>query len=253
MLRSRGGLATLSILCHEIPHELGDFAILVKHGFSKRQAIMAQFGTALAAMIGTGAGLSLQGYAGGDRLVLVTAGGFLYLAAVTILPDLLDDHGGGHGGGGGGGGRLRTLRFRSGQLLCFAVGIGFMYAVSMLEGMDQGGHHGHSHGHHEHREALVVMTDHHDHHHHDEMTDHHDHREMMDHHEHHDHHHHDEMMDHQDHHDHHHHDEMMDHHEHRDHHHHHDEMMDHHEHHDHQQNHDHQQKHDHHDHGHSEL
>jgi zinc transporter ZupT len=78
LLASRGGLATLSILFHEIPHELGDFAILVKNGFSKNQAIMAQFGTAIAAMLGTIVGLFLHDWAG-ESLLFITAGGFVYL------------------------------------------------------------------------------------------------------------------------------------------------------------------------------
>jgi len=52
-----------------------DFAILVKHGFSKKQAILAQFGTAVAAMVGTVVGLMAADMAG-ESLVLVTAGKF---------------------------------------------------------------------------------------------------------------------------------------------------------------------------------
>lgn len=172
LLQSRGGLATLSILCHEIPHELGDFAILVKQGFSKQQAILAQFGTALAAMVGTGVGLGLQDYAGGDQLILITAGGFVYLAAVTIIPDILDDHGG-----------RRTVQFRLGQLLCFAIGIGFMYGVSMLEEMDPHGHH-HHHGHLDHVDLVVAAATHHHGHDHHDMDHHHDHHQHHDHHDH---------------------------------------------------------------------
>lgn len=51
LLTSRGGLAAISILFHEIPHELGDYCILVKEGFTKHQAIAAQFLTAIAAFL----------------------------------------------------------------------------------------------------------------------------------------------------------------------------------------------------------
>ena len=47
-----GTAALLSVLFHEIPHELSDFTILVESGLSKWQAIQAQFLTALAAFIG---------------------------------------------------------------------------------------------------------------------------------------------------------------------------------------------------------
>lgn len=123
LLASRGGLATLSILCHEIPHELGDFAILVKNGLSKNQAIMAQFGTATAAMLGTIVGLFLHDWAG-ESLMFITAGGFVYLATVTILPEILQER--------------TSWRFRVAQLACFATGIAFLYAVTILENMSAG-------------------------------------------------------------------------------------------------------------------
>lgn len=154
IMKTRGGLATLSILFHEIPHELGDFAVLVKNGFSKQDAIIAQFGTAFAAMIGTSVGLLAEQMAG-DSLVFITSGGFVYLATVNILPDVLNEK--------------ASLRFRLAQLLFFGLGVAFLYAVCLLEEMDGG--HGHGHGHHEHDEHHEehhdepVHNDHHDEHH----------------------------------------------------------------------------------------
>ena len=157
LLKSRGGLATLSILFHEIPHELGDFAILVKNGFSKQQAIMAQFGTALAAMVGTCVGLVAADMAG-DSLIFVTSGGFIYLATVNILPDMLEEK--------------ASLQFRLTQILFFGFGVAFLYGVCLLEEMDDGhGHgHGHSHARHEHHDHHAeVHHDHHDHGHNHEL------------------------------------------------------------------------------------
>jgi hypothetical protein len=156
MLQSSGGLATtMSIMFHEIPHELGDFAILVKQGYSKHQAIMAQFGTAVAAMMGTYVGLMVSSIAHsrmGDELLLVTAGGFVYLATVNILPELLDESN-------------RSWKQRLIQLVVFALGIGLLYAVSLLEEMD---HHGHDHHHHHHH--SFGHDDHLDTHHHNHDT-----------------------------------------------------------------------------------
>ena len=179
MLTSRGGLATVSILFHEIPHELGDFAILVKNGMSKQRAILAQFGTAVAAMLGTFVGLFLQGWvaAGDESLIFLTAGGFVYLATVTIIPDVLDEG--------------TSFQFRLAQLTCFASGIAFLYAVTLLEEGDHGhgsnrhGAHSHSHGHHHHYE--VHQEDPHESHHHDAHGHHHGahghHHDSHDHHE----------------------------------------------------------------------
>jgi solute carrier family 39 (zinc transporter), member 7 len=139
VLTSRGGLASLSILCHEIPHELGDFCSLIRAGYSKRQAITAQFLTAIAAFVGTGVALSVAEGWGSDTLLLVTAGGFVYLAATTILPEILDDS-------------QSTAWFRLAQVACFCVGIGFLYVVTLLEDDDHhdGHHHHHGHSHHDH-------------------------------------------------------------------------------------------------------
>jgi zinc transporter ZupT len=144
-----------------LQHELGDFAILVKNGLSKTQAILCQFGTAVAAMIGTIVGLFLQSFAG-DSLILMTAGGFIYLAAVSILPEILEDS-------------SATLKFRMLQLLCFGAGIAFLYSTTILEEMS--GHH--SHGHHDHHSEH---GNHHDEaHHHHESHDHQDHHGHGDH------------------------------------------------------------------------
>ena len=165
LLASRGGLATLSIFFHEIPHELGDYCILVRGGFSKNQAILAQFGTAVAAMIGAVVGVLVA--ESWDGIVYITAGGFVYLAAVSLLPEVLES---------------TSARMRVGQILAFLIGIAFLYSVHLLEEHDHGGH-SHSHGHaHEIIRHEEVMHDHHDHHgvhdHHHHDHDRHDHGEL---------------------------------------------------------------------------
>ncbi|KAF9799446.1 hypothetical protein SFRURICE_003143, partial [Spodoptera frugiperda] len=79
---------------HEIPHEVGDFAILLKSGFSRWEAAKAQLATAAAGLIGamtavifSGARNSIE--AKTSWIVPFTAGGFLHIALVTVLPDLL--------------------------------------------------------------------------------------------------------------------------------------------------------------------
>ncbi len=78
LIKSKGGLASMSVFLHEIPHELGDFATLMKAGFSRNMAIGAQFLTALAAFLGTAFGLFsgqiIQGL-GHEVMIPITAGG----------------------------------------------------------------------------------------------------------------------------------------------------------------------------------
>lgn len=87
-----GLLTTLAILCHEIPHEIGDFAILLRSGFSCPDAAVAQLVTASGGLVGVVIGFSAQ-YIGQCTLWMLpfSAGGFLYIALVSILPELMED------------------------------------------------------------------------------------------------------------------------------------------------------------------
>ena len=145
LLKSRGGMASLSVLAHELPHELGDFSILVSNGMSKRQAIVAQFSTAVAAFVGTIVGLMASTFddtLGHEVLLPFVSGGFVYLAACSILPELLEQ-------------RNVGLILRSTQVLAFGAGIGFMQLVAVLEDMEGDHHHHHHHDHGDHRHGKV--------------------------------------------------------------------------------------------------
>ncbi|KAJ2840740.1 hypothetical protein FBU31_000159 [Coemansia sp. 'formosensis'] len=139
-LSHAAGLSTfVAVFFHEIPHELGDFAILVQSGFSRSSALASQFFTALGAIAGTIAGIMIEESGKGNsfnfrglftpgvpvfsapvpgtegssilpaviggalsllpstvagvpwsKLVIpFTAGGFIYVGTVSVLPDLL--------------------------------------------------------------------------------------------------------------------------------------------------------------------
>ena len=59
-----GATTTVAVFFHEIPHEVGDFALLVQSGFSKRAAMGAQFITAIGALLGTLIGIAVQEFGG---------------------------------------------------------------------------------------------------------------------------------------------------------------------------------------------
>lgn len=46
-----GATTTLACFAHEIPHEIADYSILVRSGFSKRQAMQSQYITAIGAFV----------------------------------------------------------------------------------------------------------------------------------------------------------------------------------------------------------
>lgn len=88
-----GYITTITILLHEIPHEIGDFAILVQSGCSRRKAMLLQLLTAFGAISGTVISIYLQGSGDGlvSSLILpFTAGGFIYIATVSVIPELLE-------------------------------------------------------------------------------------------------------------------------------------------------------------------
>lgn len=81
---------------HEIPHEVGDFAILLRSGFSRWDAAKAQLLTAFAGLLGAlvaigGSGVTSAMEARISWITPFTAGGFLHIALVTVLPDLLQE------------------------------------------------------------------------------------------------------------------------------------------------------------------
>lgn len=85
------GLATaLAVALHEIPQELGDFAILIHAGLRPGRAIALNMLTALAALAGAAVALLVAtAFEGFEHvLVAVTAGGFIYIASTDLLPEL---------------------------------------------------------------------------------------------------------------------------------------------------------------------
>ncbi|XP_026550167.1 zinc transporter SLC39A7 [Notechis scutatus] len=90
-----GAVTTLTVLLHEVPHEVGDFAILVQSGCTKRKAMKLQLVTALGALAGTVCSLLAEGVgeAATAWILPFTAGGFIYVATVSVIPELLQESG----------------------------------------------------------------------------------------------------------------------------------------------------------------
>lgn len=89
-----GIVTTITILLHEVPHEIGDFAILLQSGVSRKNAMLLQLTTALGALAGTTLSLLAQnteGVEAANWILPFTAGGFIYIALVSVIPELLDE------------------------------------------------------------------------------------------------------------------------------------------------------------------
>jgi len=93
-----GVVTTLAVAAHEIPQEIGDFGILVYGGFSKSKALLFNLLSALTAMVG--AVIACFSFSQivwlKEVLIPFTAGGFLYIALVDLIPELHKEAGKGN-------------------------------------------------------------------------------------------------------------------------------------------------------------
>jgi zinc and cadmium transporter len=85
-----GLVTTLAIILHEIPQELGDFAILIYGGFSRKKALLFNFASALMAVVGALVGyfISETLHSFTNFILPLTAGGFIYIATSDLIPEL---------------------------------------------------------------------------------------------------------------------------------------------------------------------
>ena len=84
-----GVITSLLIFLHEIPQELGDFAVLVYYGMERKKALLLNFLSQLTCVLGGIAGFMLGGFPEfGEYAVPFAAGGFIYIAASDLIPEL---------------------------------------------------------------------------------------------------------------------------------------------------------------------
>ncbi len=115
-----GIATTIAVILHEVPQEIADFGVLLYSGFSKWKALLYNFLSAAAAIIGAVIGLILG--ARSETFVLFVlpfaAGGFLYIAGSNLIPELHKECGW----------KESIL-----HVLAFVVGIVLMWGILLLE------------------------------------------------------------------------------------------------------------------------
>jgi zinc and cadmium transporter len=115
-----GVVTALAIMAHEIPQEVGNFAVLLHAGFSRRKALLWNVLSSLTAVLGglvgwwaLGAALQWVPYA-----LAVAAASLLYVAVADLIPSL-------H--------RRTDLRASAVQIVWIGIGIGLvMFAESQV-------------------------------------------------------------------------------------------------------------------------
>jgi zinc and cadmium transporter len=89
-----GLITTAAVIIHEIPQEISDFGVLLFGGFSKSKALFYNFLSATMAIIGAILGVWLSGSIENFSIYLlpITAGGFIYIAASDLIPEINQEH-----------------------------------------------------------------------------------------------------------------------------------------------------------------
>jgi zinc and cadmium transporter len=115
-----GIITTLVIISHELPQELGNFAILIHGGIKKKKALLYNFLAQLTSVLGGILGFYLAEIFNFKPYMLAfAAGGFIYIAASDLIPEIKRE------------GSLNKSIF---TYLLFLGGILFMILIKLLTG-----------------------------------------------------------------------------------------------------------------------
>jgi zinc and cadmium transporter len=85
-----GVVTSIAVIAHEIPQELGDFAVLLHSGFSRGKALLYNMLTSLTTVIG--GVVAFYSLSLANRIVpyvlAVAASSFIYIAVADLIPGL---------------------------------------------------------------------------------------------------------------------------------------------------------------------
>lgn len=115
-----GIATTIAVVLHEIPQEIGDFAVLIHAGYEKKEALWLNFLSALAAIIGLIIALIFGSIAQTFTtwILPIAAGGFIYIAVADLIPELQ---------------KTKELKYSILQIATVLVGILTMLVLLLLE------------------------------------------------------------------------------------------------------------------------
>eukprot|EP00978_Attheya_sp_CCMP212_P005727 scaffold12832_cov50-Attheya_sp.AAC.8 len=112
-----GLTAWAAAAAHELPQELGDFAILLHGGWSKSHALLANFLSSLTFLLGGVIAYATSQTSDVSFLIPLAAGNFIYIGATDLIPEVKHHHGI----------KPNALHFGS-----FLAGVGILLAIRVV-------------------------------------------------------------------------------------------------------------------------
>ncbi len=111
-----GIVMAIAVIAHEVPEEVGDYAILRRAGYGRRRALLSLGVVQLTAVIGAIAVAiaSAQAHRLAAYILAIASGSFLYIGATDLLPE------------------LRRSATGSARAAAFALGVGAIVLAGVL-------------------------------------------------------------------------------------------------------------------------
>lgn len=116
---SAGIAATIAVILHKIPKEVGDFGTLVHGGFSEKKALAFNMGIGAFMFLGAGLVMLASGVENADKLLIpLTIGNFVYIAGTDLFPEIKES------------GEENSHWM---TIAVFIAGIGLMYSIVLIK------------------------------------------------------------------------------------------------------------------------
>lgn len=115
-----GIATTIAVILHEIPQEIGDFAVLIHSGYEKSKALWLNFASAILSFLGLAFAFILGEFSEhlAEYILPIAGGGFIYIALADLIPELQKSK------------RLKDILFQS---IFLILGVIIMLALTLIE------------------------------------------------------------------------------------------------------------------------
>lgn len=115
-----GIATTVAVILHEIPQEIGDFAVLIHSGYDKIKALWLNFASGVLSFLGLIVAFILGELSGNlsEYIIPIAGGGFIYIALADLIPELQKSK--------------KSKNFLA-QVFFFIIGVGIMLSLTLIE------------------------------------------------------------------------------------------------------------------------